>query len=72
MELFYFLLGLIVSLLAIITIIVIQDERRIKSEKDIRRCTQTDCYFNDGLTCRSLSDTWHPALLDCCPDYTED
>lgn len=63
---------LLVGITAVIFLVVIQDEKRIRSEADLRRCTMTDCYFNNDLLCRSLSDTWNPDLLDNCPDYTED
>ena len=61
-----------IGIAAVTVIVTIQDEQTIRSEADIRRCTMTDCYFNECLGCRSLSDTWNPDLLEYCPDYTED
>lgn len=55
-----------------IILAVAQDLKRVEDEANIRPCTMTDCYFNEDLLCRSLSDSWNPALLDNCPDYTED
>lgn len=61
-----------ISFAAVAVIAVMQDEKQIRSEAAIRPCTMTDCYFNEDLLCRSLSDSWNPALLENCPDYTED
>lgn len=72
MNLVLFVAGIMLTISVIAAVIVIQDEQRIRSEAEIRRCTMTDCYFNDDLGCRSLTDTWNPELLDNCPDYTED
>ena len=72
MNLIGFVILLVIGIVAVVAMAVYQDEKRIKDEKDERPCTQTDCYFNDGLMCRSLSDSWNPALLDNCPDYMED
>lgn len=72
MNLIIFIAVICASIVAVTVAAVIQDEKRIKEEADLRPCTQTDCYFNDGLMCRSLTDSWNPALLDNCPDYTED
>ena len=60
------------SFIAVTILSVAQDQKRLEDEADIRRCTMTDCYFNECLGCRSLSDTWNPDLLEYCPDYTED
>ena len=67
-----FAAGLMAAIVISIFVIVIHDEKIIRSEEDLRRCTMTDCYFNSDLLCRSLSDSWNPDLLDNCPDYTED
>lgn len=72
MNLIGFAILLVIGIVAVVTMAVYQDEKRIKEEADLRPCTQTDCYFNDGLMCRSLTDSWNPDLLDNCPDYTED
>lgn len=72
MNLIIFIAVICASIVAVTVMAVIQDEKRIKDEADERPCTQTDCYFNDGLMCRSLSETWNPALLKNCSDYTED
>lgn len=39
---------------------------------DERRCTMTDCFYNEDLECQSVGDLWNPDLLDDCPDYIED
>ena len=72
MNIIIFTSIIILSISIVAAIAVFQDENRIKAEADIRRCTMTDCYFNECLGCRSLSDTWNPDLLEYCPDYTED
>ena len=72
MNLVTFVLGIFLAMVAMAIIIVIQDGKRIQAEVDIRTCTMTDCYFNENLICRSLSDSWNPDLLNNCPDYTED
>lgn len=72
MVVFCFVACLLAAIVISIFVIVIEDERIIRSEEDLRRCTMTDCYFNSDLMCRSLSDTWNPDLLDNCPDYAED
>lgn len=72
MNLIEFISLIVISFIALMALVMYQDEKRIKEEADLRPCTQTDCYFNDGLMCRSLTDSWNPALLDNCPDYTED
>ena len=72
MDLLMLIIEILLGVVFVIGLVVIQDERRIEAEAELRRCTETDCYFNDDLMCRSLSDTWNPELLDNCPDYTED
>lgn len=72
MNIITLIIGICIGFAAVAVIAAMQDEKQIKEEADLRTCTQTDCYFNDGLMCRSLSESWNPALLDNCPDYTED
>ena len=72
MNLIVFITIICASVAAVAVLVIIQDEKRIMEEADLRRCTMTECYFNDDLMCRSLTDTWNPDLLDNCPDYTED
>ena len=72
MNLVVFIASICLAFVILVLIIFIQDEQRIRTEEDLRRCTETDCYFNEDLICRSLSETWNPELLDNCPDYTED
>lgn len=72
MNLVVFMACICLGVSVVAVAVIIQDEKRIRSEADLRRCTETDCYFNEDLMCRSLSETWNPELLDNCPDYTED
>lgn len=72
MNLIEFVALIVIALIALMALVMYQDEKRIKDEEELRRCTMTECYFNDDLMCRSLTDTWNPDLLDNCPDYTED
>lgn len=72
MNLIEFIALMVVALIALMAFVYYQDEKRIKDEEDLRRCTMTECYFCDDLLCRSLTNTWNPDLLDNCPDYTED
>ena len=72
MNIITLIIGICIGFAAVAVIAAIQDEKQIRSEATIRPCTMTDCYFNEDLMCRSLSESWNPALLDNCPDYTED
>ena len=72
MNLVIFIACICLGVSVVAIMVVMQNEKKISSEEDLRRCTETDCYFNEDLICRSLSDTWNPELLDNCPDYTED
>lgn len=72
MSIIYFIICICLAFVILVISILIQNEQRIRSEADLRRCTETDCFFNEDLICRSTSYTWNPELLDNCPDYTED
>ena len=52
--------------------VLITTESMVVFPDEKRKCTMTDCFYNNDLECGSTSDKWNPDLLDGCPDYSED